>query len=273
MKYSNRRSINHVFSILMIPFLAFGQSSSPATHYEWRSYGNDPGGMRYSSLDQINRSNVAQLQRAWTYHTGEIALGLDKAGSRVAAFQSTPLVVGGVLYLSTPSNRVMALDAETGSELWQFDPQAGTNKRRFQSHRGVAYWEGPSGKGNGIEKRILFGTFDARLIALDAETGKPCPDFGSAGAVDLRKDVADNWPLSNYGMTSPPTIYKNLVIVGAQAPEGPSKGPSGDVRAFDARTGKLVWRFHTVPRPGATGHNTWEGDSWKDRTGVNVWSI
>jgi membrane-bound PQQ-dependent dehydrogenase (glucose/quinate/shikimate family) len=273
MKRVNQTSIKAVSLFLVIPFLAFGQSTPPAALYEWRSYGADPGGMRYSSLKQISRSNVAQLQRAWTYHTGEIGLGLDKAGSRVASFECTPLVVNGVLYLSTPSNRVMALDAETGVELWQFDPQAGTSKRRFQSHRGVAYWEGPSGKGNGIEKRILFGTFDARLIALDAATGKPCPDFGNAGAVDLRKGAADNWPLSSYGVTSPPAIYKNLVIIGARAPEGASKGPSGDVRAFDARTGKLVWRFHTVPRPGAPGHNTWEGDSWRERTGVNVWSI
>jgi len=273
MKRINQQLIKKVSLFLVIPFLAFGQSLHSDATREWRSYGGDSGGMRYSSLNQINRSNVAQLQRAWTYHTGEIALGLGKGGSRVTAFQSTPLVVDGVLYLSTPSNRVIAVDAETGAELWQFDPQAGTGRRRFQSHRGVAYWEGPSSRSGGVEKRILFGAFDARLIALNATTGKPCPDFGNAGEVDLRKGVADNWPLSNYGVTSPPAIYKNLVIVGAQAPEGPSKGPSGDVRAFDARTGKLVWRFHTVPRPGEPGHNTWEGDSWRDRTGVNVWSI
>ena len=273
MKHIKLQSIKDVFLLLVIPVLALGQSSPIAANYEWRYYGNDPGGMRYSALDQINRSNVAQLQRAWTYHTGEIALGLAKGDPRVAAFQSTPLVVAGVLYISTPSNRVIAVDAETGAELWQFDPQEGTSRRRFRSHRGVAYWEGPSSKGKGMDKRILFGTFDARLIAIDATTGKPCPDFGNAGALDLRKDVADNWPSSNYGMTSPPTIYKNLVIVGAQAPEGPSKGPSGDVRAFDVRTGKIVWRFHTVPQPGEPGHNTWEGDSWRERTGVNVWSI
>jgi quinoprotein glucose dehydrogenase len=271
MKNINRQSIKNVCLFLVVPFLAFGQSAPSTARYEWRAYGNDPGGMRYSSLNQINRGNVTQLQRAWTYHTGEMALGLVKPGSRVASFQSTPLVVDGVLYLSTPSNRVMAVDAETGAEIWQFDPQAGTGKRRFQSHRGVAYWEGPSSRGN--EKRILFGTFDARLIALDAATGKPCPDFGNAGEVDLQQGVAENWPRSNYGVTSPPAIYRNLVIMGAQVPEGPSKGPSGDVRAFDVRTGKLVWRFHTIPRPGEPGHDTWEGDSWQERTGVNVWSI
>ncbi len=273
MKRINRWSLNHILLFIMISILALGQSSPSVESNEWRSYGADPGGMRYSALDQINRSNVTRLQRAWTYHTGEIALGLGRGRSRATGFQSTPLVIDGVMYLSTPSNRVIAIDAETGAELWKFDPQEGARRRRFQAHRGVAYWEGASSDGKAKEKRILFGTFDARMIALDATTGKPCPDFGNAGVVDLRKDVADNEPSSSYGVTSPPAIYKDLVIMGARVPEGPSKGPSGDVRAFDVRTGKIVWRFHTVPRPGEPGHDTWEGDSWRDRTGVNVWSI
>ncbi len=145
MKSINRQSIKYVF--LFFALFAFGRSSHSAADHEWGSYGADPGGMRYSPLDQINRNNVAQLQRAWTYHTGEIALGLGGGGSRVAGFQTTPVVVGGVMYLSTPSNRVIAVDPETGKEIWQFDPQSGTSRRRFQSHRGVAYWEGPSLKG------------------------------------------------------------------------------------------------------------------------------
>jgi membrane-bound PQQ-dependent dehydrogenase (glucose/quinate/shikimate family) len=272
MKNINRQAINYVCLFLVIPALVFGQASPSTTHTEWRSYGNDPGGMRYSALSQINRNNVAQLQRAWTYHTGEIALGLGKSGARPTGFQTTPLVVGGVMYLSTPSGRVIALDAEAGTELWQFDPQAGMSRRQFESHRGVAYWEGPSSNGKGREKRILFGTLDGRLIALNAETGKPCADFGNVGVVDLRKGLADNWPRS-YGITSPPAIYKNYVMVGGRVPESPSQGPSGDVRAFDVRTGKLVWRFHTIPQPGEPGHQTWEGNSWQERTGVNVWSI
>src|SRR5262245_42534178 len=219
MRNINQQSKIVVFLFPVIPFLALGQTGPSPAHNEWRSYGNDPGGARHSSLDQINRGNVAQLERAWTYHTGEIALGLGKEGSRVAAFQSTALVVDAAMYFSTPSNRVIAVYAETGAELWQFDPQAGTSKRRFQSHRGVAYWEVHSIAGKGLEKRILFGTFDGRLIALDAATGKPCSDFGVAGTVDLRKGVADNWPPSSYGVTSPPAIYKNLVIMGAQVPE------------------------------------------------------
>ena len=188
----------------------------------------------------------------------------------IAPFESTPIVIDGVLYFSTPSNRVIALDAETGQEVWQFDPQAGrTGPRQFFQHRGVAYWQSKTGG----EGRILYGTFDARLIALDAKTGKPCHEFGKDGTVDLRAGIAEAYPRAEYSVTSPPAIYQDLVITGAAVPEYPAKGPSGDVRAFDVRSGKLVWTFHTIPRTGELGHESWEGDAWKQRTGVNVWSM
>ena len=188
----------------------------------------------------------------------------------VAPFESTPLVIDGVLYFSTPSNRVIALDAENGKEVWQFDPQAGhAGQRRFFQHRGVAYWQSK----NGDDRRILFGTFDGRLIALDAKRGKPCHDFGKDGTVNLRAGVADAFPSAEYSVTSPPAIYQDLVITGAAVPEYPSKGPSGVVRAFDVRSGKLVWTFHTIAQPGEVGHETWQEDAWQDRTGANVWSI
>ena len=188
----------------------------------------------------------------------------------VAPFESTPLVIDGVLYFSTPSNRVIALDAENRKEIWQFDPQARhSGPRQFFQHRGVAYWQSK----NRNERRILFGTFDGRLIALDAKSGKPCGDFGKHGTVNLRAGVADAFPTAEYSVTSPPTIYQDLVITGAAVPEYPSKGPSGVVRAFDVRSGKLVWTFHTIPQPGETGHETWQEDAWQDRTGANVWSI
>jgi glucose dehydrogenase len=188
----------------------------------------------------------------------------------VAPFESTPLMIGEVLFFSTPSNRVIALDAESGKEVWQFDPQAGhAGQRHFFQHRGVSYWQSKTGD----ERRILFGTFDGRLIALDAKTGKPCNDFGKDGTINLRAGVADDFPGAEYSVTSPPAIYQDLVITGAAVPEYPSKGPSGVVRAFDVRSGKLVWTFHTIPQPGEVGHETWQEDAWKDRTGANVWSI
>jgi len=183
------------------------------------------------------------------------------------------LVVQGTLYISTPSSRVIALDATTGREKWHFDPQKGSgDKRRFFSHRGVAYWQGQGDK-PGPDRRILCGTVNAELICLDATSGVPCPDFGEKGRLDLRKDFSDQWDDQSYVVTSPPTVVKDLVIVGALVPEAPGKGPSGDVRAFNVRTGREVWRFHSVPRPGEFGHDTWAPDSWKDRTGANVWSI
>lgn len=252
--------------VLLVLLLPAGVCSAQ----EWRYNGGDAGGMRHSPLTQINRENVKRLQRAWTYHIGEMDR-TDNAhyGNKVAPFEATPLVIDGVLYFATPSNRVIALDAESGAEIWKFDPQEGSGKpRKYFQHRGVSYWQSADGR----DRRILYGTFDGRLIALDAGTGKPCKDFGNAGAVDLRAGLEGDDGQALFAMTSAPAIYRDLVITGSAVPEYPSKGPSGQVRAFEVRTGKLVWTFHTIPRPGERGHKTWDGDAWKDRTGANVWS-
>ena len=141
--------------------------------------------------------------------------------------------------------------------------------RHFHQHRGVAYWQNESGS----ERRIIFGTYDGRLIALDARTGKPCSDFGNHGVINLRDGVEERPSRQLYAVTSPPAIYRDLVITGAEVPEYPSVGPSGMVRAFDVHTGKLAWTFHTIPQPGEPGHETWQGEDWKNRTGANVWSV
>jgi glucose dehydrogenase len=250
------------------------KTASPARQGEWPFHGGDPGGMRFSPLKQINRKNVIKLKEAWTYHMGELERPhSEKVRNLIAAFECTPLVVDGVLYLSTPSSRVIALDAETGQDIWKFDPQENAGQERgYLQHRGVAYWEGHSSTSRKIEKRILYATWDGKLIALDARTGKRCSDFGKGGIVDLRQGEGDRWPHLNYTVTSPPAIYKDRVICGSRLQESPSKGPSGDVRAFDVSSGNLVWQFHTVPRPGEFGNDTWEGNSWKDRSGTNVWS-
>lgn len=233
---------------------------------EWRHYGGDAGGMKYSPLKQITPANVAKLKVAWEFHTGDVSDG--KTLPVRSAFETTPLAVDGVLYFTTPFNRLIALDPETGKQLWAFDPKI-DRERPFNLYinRGGAYWT------DGKAKRIFYGTLDARLFSIDATTGEPDPAFGNRGSIDLRPGVADKFPTRGYGMTSPPSIYKNLVICGALASDGEPKGPAGDVRAFDAATGKLVWQFHTVPRAGEFGNDTWEGESWKDRGGVNAWSI
>ncbi len=190
-------------------------------------------------------------------------------GQRQTAFETTALVINHVLYLSTPASRVIALEPESGKELWRFDPQTKvTGAIKYRAHRGVAYWPGDLR----TPARILFGTLDGRLIALNAQTGQKVPGFGDEGEVNLRLGVAENFPDAVYAVTSPPATYHDLVITGAEVPESPGHGPRGDVRAWNIHTGKLEWTFHTVPLPGEAGHQTWEGDGWQNRTGVNVWS-
>lgn len=250
-----------------------GQNVASASSDEWHAYGHDAGGERFSALKQINRANLGQLQRAWTYKVAAFP------GSGVAAFESTPLMVNDVLYFAVPTGQAMAVDAETGKQLWVFNPFSGVSQPPNPvPNRGVAYWQGSvtgahGGLGKNVGGRILYVSANARLYALDSATGKPCMDFGIGGSIDLRSGVATQWPQLKYDDTSPPVIYKDVVIVGSEVQEYPSIGPSGAVRAFDVHTGKLVWRFDTVPKPGEAGHDTWQGNDWKDRSGTNAWGL
>jgi glucose dehydrogenase len=232
--------------------LAFPRAQAIPQKGDWPAYGRDPGGTRYSPLDQINATNVAQLQPAWVYHTKE----------RGRAFETTPIVVDNLLYFSTQNQAIVALDPETGTEIWKFDPKANGREQR-----GVSYWPGD----RGTPPRILFGTGDGRLMALDSKTGVPVAEFGHNGVVDLRSGITDKFPNASYALSSPPAIYGDVVIVGPATQEGPTFGPSGDPRAYDVRTGKLLWRFRTVPQPGEPGNETWGPDGWKDRSGPSQW--
>lgn len=234
------------------------RSGEPIPHIDarhslgWASVGNDKGGMRYSTLNQINRDTVKQLKPVWSYHSGDASPG--------STIECTPVVVDGVMYVTTPSLKVVALNAVTGHEIWRYNPHAGG------VNRGIAYWS--DGKS---AKRVLMGTPDGRLISLDAETGNPDASFGKDGVLDLRIGIERDIRGMTYGVTSAPTVFENLVYVGYLVSEG-QPGAPGDVRAFDVRTGKEVWRFHTAPRPGEVGNDTWENGGWKDRTGINAWS-
>jgi quinoprotein glucose dehydrogenase len=171
------------------------------------------------------------------------------------------------MYLTTAFSKVIALEAETGKVLWTFDPKLDMSKRSYPfANRGVAFWR------NGADKRIFLATLHGNLFALDARNGKPVESFGEGGSADLKTGMIPEGPDRSYAVTSPPLVYKDLVIMGSAVPDSLPQGPSGDVRAFDARTGKMVWRFHTVPHPGEFGNDTWEADSWKDRGGTNVWA-
>jgi quinoprotein glucose dehydrogenase len=211
---------------------------------------------------------VRTLHEAWTYHTGDLSEGDAYDRPVRSAFECTPLVVDGVMYVTTPFARVIALQAESGKPIWTFDPVLDKYRPYPQFvNRGAAFWR------HGKDKRIFVGTLDGRLFALNASDGTLVKTFGENGYVDLKKDTADGYPDRLNGMTSPPLVYKDLVITGSVVSDTAPLGPSGDVRAFDVQTGKLVWRFHVVPQPGELGHDTWEGDSWKKRGGTNAWSI
>ncbi|MCS6777242.1 MAG: ThuA domain-containing protein [Chloroherpetonaceae bacterium] len=228
---------------------------NPRRSVDWPSTGNDRGGTRYSRLRQIHRGNVRTLKVAWTYRTGDA----EKTGSTI---ECTPIVVEGVMYLTTVRLKVVALNAATGEELWSFDPgTSGVN-------RGVAYWS--DGKPGG-KRRILAAFPDGRMVSLDARTGRPDPEFGRNGFVNLREGIERDISGMTYGCTSPPMVFEDLVILGFLNSES-QPGAPGDIRAFHVLTGKEVWRFRTVPLPGEFGNETWENDGWRERSGANAWS-
>lgn len=228
---------------------------------DWPTFGYDPAGTRYSPLAQIRASNVATLRRVWTFHMSHPG---EADGPIKPVGEATPIVVGGMMYLTTPYHRVVALEPETGRLLWEYDlPNANP------AVRGLEYFAGD----NLSPPEVIFGTTEGELVALNAKTGKPVPAFGNEGVVNLKEGVLNGFPNAFYDLSSPPIIYKNLVITGAHVQESPSLGAAGDTRAWDVHTGKLVWQFHSVPQPGETGHQTWQGYSWKNRSGTNVWGL
>ncbi|MEO6829900.1 MAG: PQQ-binding-like beta-propeller repeat protein, partial [Acidobacteriaceae bacterium] len=177
--------------------------------------------------------------------------------------EMTPIVAGGLMYLSSPYRKIVALDPVTGKEVWTYTTPG------LPSLRGVEYW--PGDRSHPAE--VLCGTREGKLIAIYAKTGKPVESFGTDGVIDMRTPEVMNGTDDPFGMTSPPITYKNLVITGSAVPESPGIGPSGDVRAWNVLTGKLVWTFHSIPRPGERGHETWLDNGWQRRTGVNVWGF
>jgi len=271
-----------------------------AASNEWPTYGHDPGGNRFSPLTQLTPANVDQLQVAWVYHmrppvstapaveagAGTAASGGARAGadagaaggappqgrgrgrgrgrSGFATGQTTPLVIDGVMFITTPYGRVVALDPTTGKEIWVFQPPDG-----YPSAKGVEYWPGDAK----TPPQIVFGTGSGRLYSVHAKTGEPNDAFGDHGSIDLNTpEILQGLP-GNNGMASPPTMYRHLIITGGRTQENPPLGPAGDVRAWDVHTGKLVWTFRSIPRAGEKYNDTWAGDSWKQRTGVNVWGF
>ena len=239
------------------------------TDTEWPNYGNDPGGTRYSPLTQINRDNVSKLKIAWTFHTGDISDGSHDR--RRSGFEATPIFVDGTLYFSTGFNRVIALDPETGKQRWAYDPKVDLTLEYGDGlvNRGVSTWlDSKSPLTVPCHRRIYEATLDARLIALDAATGRPCIDFGDYGQVNLR-DVPgyrNGW----YHMTSPPAIIDDLVVVGSAIDDNARAAmPSGVVRAFDARSGALRWSWDPIPLTAPANNKTAD----RQVGAANAWSI
>jgi glucose dehydrogenase len=233
---------------------------------DWPYVGRDAGGTRHSSLAQINRANVAKLEIAWTFDTEDWSDGKDMPSR--SSFEATPLVIDGILYVASPMSRLFALDAETGKRIWVFDAAIDkTIPRNLFVNRGVSSWT------DGKKRLIYLGDIQGRLWAVDARTGELDRGFGESGKVDLRAGMADGFPESQYGLTSPTAVCGDVVVAGSLVSDGQPRGPSGDVRGFDARSGNVLWRFHTVPHAGEPGNETWEVGSWKDRSGVNAWSL
>jgi len=220
---------------------------------DWPAYAHDPAAQRYSPLSQINTANVTKLKLAWQYGNDPGVIDLNPATRALTATEAVPIMAGGVLFSPTLHHSIVALEPETGKEIWKYD--LGSVAAPL---RGVAYWQGDQA----IPAEILAGTSDGRLLAINAKTGKLVPGFGKEGALDLRPGVADKFPNAAYHMASPGVIYRNLIITGAQGKEDDPDGPAMDVRAWDLRTGKLVWTFHTIPHPGEAGYETWPKDNW-----------
>jgi quinoprotein glucose dehydrogenase len=232
---------------------------------EWGSYGRDPGGTRFSPLTQITPANVAGLKPAWTFHTGDIADG--KKGTPRSGFEATPLLVGGRLYVTTPFNRIVALDPASGKQLWAYDPKTDISLPVGDGliSRGLAAWRDPQAKG-ACKLRLYEATLDARLVSVDAATGQPCAGFGAGGEVSLR-EVARYKP-GQYHMTSPPVVLDGVVVVGSAIDDNArAEMPDGVVRGFDARSGKLIWSWEPLRKPKGVADAAW-------KTGAgNAWSV
>jgi quinoprotein glucose dehydrogenase len=253
---------------------ALPESTNALSRGEWPAYAGSYAAARYSPLAQIDRGNANGLHIVWRWKSPDMAIKEAKPGVGPSfANESTPLMIGGVLYTSTSLSQVAAIDAVTGETKWVYDPKIYENGIGLPAnlgwlHRGVTYWR------NGDDERIVVLTAFAQMIALDAKTGKPVPTFGNEGRVDLTQGLRRPVDRDYYTMTSPPVIVRGVIVVGSSVMDwwGRRPSPPGDVRGFDINTGRLLWTFHTVAQGEEPGVETWEKDSWKETGNANVWA-
>ena len=259
------QSLRVMYVFFLLALLLFAAEKG-----DWPTYGHDPGGQRFSPLKQIDRSTVKSLKLAWTFRTGDAYAPAN--GSKPTQFEATPLYIDGTLFVGTPLGRIIALDPVNGKQRWSYDPHVDKNKGYGDfANRGVSTWKAASG-----QRRIYIATIDARLIAVDAANGKPCADFGDNGIVDLRRGLRIKpHGFADYEETSPPAVVGNTLVVGSGIQDNSwTDEPSGEVRAFDAQTGKLKWTWDPIPQsPGSPGASTWKSGSASRTGAANAWSV
>jgi quinoprotein glucose dehydrogenase len=248
-----------------------GQNRPSVPPGEWRHYAGNALSQKYSPLDQITKDNVSQLKIAWRWTSPDNAIVSANPLFRPGGYQDTPLMAKGVLYTVTSLGQVAALDPGTGTPRWSFDPEswkAGRPTNLGFVHRGLAYWT------DGSRERLFLGTGDAYLVAIDAKTGKLDAGFGAGGRIDLVDGLKHVSRTTNYAVTSAAVICRDVLVVGASISDGPvrKEAPKGDISGFDVVTGKRLWTFHSIPRPGEFGHDTWEDGSWEYTGNTNVWT-
>ncbi len=248
------------------------QTSTPATTGEWRHYGGDAGARKYSPLAQIAKDTLPRLAVAWQWASVDNAVVAANPTSRPGGYQDTPLMASGVLYTVTSLGQIAAIDPGTGASVWTFDPGSWKEGRPGNLgfvHRGLAYWT------DGTRERLVVGTGDAYLIAVDAKTGALDLSFGEGGRVDLMAGVERAVRTTLYSSSSAPVVCRDVIVVGASVHDGPAtkEYPRGDVTGYDVRTGKRLWTFYSVPRKGQEGRDTWSGDAAEYTGSTNVWTL
>ena len=260
-----------IFVILLVSLFLFDCSDQSSNQSgNWTSYASDKFSSKYSSLDQINKENVKNMEVKWTWESPDNDLK-EQFKFPVSIYQVTPIAINGILYVSSSTAIVSAINGSTGQTIWTFDPETYKSNAPAHGayiHRGVSYWD------DGAGGRIIVGTPDARLIALNAKDGSLVESFGKDGIVDLSQGLSRQFDASHYGISTPPIIANNVIVIGASITDASpqSMRPPGDVRGFDVKTGEQLWVFHTIPQASEYGNDTWENESWKVTGNTNVWT-
>ena len=249
--------VDLLFFVILFLFNVLSCSKkSTLDYHNWYMYSGDPSGSKYSELDDINKENVTNLKIAWTFKTGDMRI------SPPTTIQCNPIIINETMYLTTPSLKVIALNAATGEEIWRFDPFEGEGASG--ENRGVVYWT------DGVVDRIFY-VAGSWLYSLQAKSGNPVLNFGDSGKVDLYEGLGREVHHLWITAATPGIIYKDLLILGSRVGEGPGPAAPGHIRAFDIRTGQVRWRFETIPSPGNVGYETWPKEAWKETGGANSW--